>query len=223
MNTLILLAGGTGSRTGLDTPKQFIEVNGKTLLEICYQEFVNTSIFDFVVVVCDTSYKDLVADICQKFTIPFFIAKAGKERANSVLNGLIQCPDNTIHVAVHDSARANIRSSLINKLYDYCVKEECGVIPGYSDSDSIKLVYDNQIIEKTLNRDLVYKVQTPQIFPYSKILKSYQTGISNDYNGTDCSSYYEQLYTVKIVEGDRSNIKVTYASDLEEIKNLLKL
>lgn len=218
----MLLAGGVGTRTGLDLPKQFLEIDGLTLLEICYARFVKSKIVDNVVIVCNQQYFELVESICSKYQLPFKIAEAGNERANSVMNGLLRCKSSTKYVAIHDSARANVSIELIHKLFKSCVSNECGVIPGYHGSDSIKLVDKSNNIVKTLDRNLVFKVQTPQVFPFKKILESYKHGMSNCYNGTDCSSYYEQLYNVKIVDGDTSNIKLTFAKDITDLKKLLK-
>ncbi|PCJ18599.1 MAG: 2-C-methyl-D-erythritol 4-phosphate cytidylyltransferase [Candidatus Cloacimonadota bacterium] len=222
MNTLILLAGGTGSRTGLSQPKQFLEINNKSLLEWCYLSFLKTKEFHFIIVVSPKEYFSFIEKLLLKYELPYKIIESGKERANSVYNGLMACPKDTKLVAIHDSARANIKFNLIKQLIKKSIQNDCGVIPGYLGSDSIKQVDSYQKVVKTLNRGEVFKVQTPQIFPYKKILESYQIGISKNYNGTDCSSYYEQLYDVFIVEGHKDNIKLTFHDDIKKLELLLK-
>ena len=222
MNVLVLLAGGTGSRTGLSQPKQFLKIHGKTLIEWCLERFLETNHFQHVVIVCSNEHVDWMHCVLGNYKISYHITKSGQERANSVINGLIACPEGTQYVAIHDSARANVSTQLIEAVLKKSIDYQCGAIPGFVGSDSIKLVDEDQKIIQTLNRNRVFKVQTPQIFPFQQILESYREGLSKNYKGTDCSSYYEQLYDVVVVNGDESNIKLTFQDDIEHLRTLLQ-
>ncbi len=225
--TAIVLAGGRGKRMGSDVPKQYIEVAGKPLLYYTLKAF-EVSKADDIVIVCGEGDESFVAEeIIEKYGIKRVsaVVAGGKERYDSVYNGLKACRD-AQKVLVHDGARCLVSPQLIDRVID--ALDGCrAVIASLPVKDTIKRCAGCEVAA-TLKRSELVSVQTPQGFDYDLLLaaneKMYADMKKNGRdalgNITDDASIIE-AYTgekVKIVPGEEKNIKVTTPEDLFLVK-----
>lgn len=201
--TCILLAAGSGQRMNLGYNKVLYRLDsGKTIVEQAITCFDNDQDCAEIIVVAN---EDLNLQNYQKVSY----AKGGNTRMNSVYNGLLK--SKCEYVVIHDAARPFLKKEHLEKLKIQLKKTDACIL-AVKAKDTIKLV-KNLKIEKTLDRESIYLAQTPQCFKKELLLKAYQ---NCDFNVTDDSSLLEHLgYEVTIVEGDYSNIKITFPEDLK--------
>lgn len=201
----IIVAGGVGKRAGLGYNKVlFVMPDGKTILEKACSCFLQDQDCLRVVVVCNDE-------------LPFsadklFVTAGGKERYDSVCNGLKEC--RAEYVLIHDAARPFLKMDDLQKL-KLALADGDGAILAMKAIDTIKAVKDG-CIEKTLDRNYLYQAATPQGFKRELLINCYR---KTDLRGiTDDASVLEQAgYNVKVVECDRSNIKLTCNEDFEAL------
>lgn len=224
IKTAIILAGGKGSRMKMDIPKQFLELEGYPLLYYSLKVF-QESIIDNIIVVTSKEYIEFVRnDIIQKygFTKVIHIVQGGKERYNSVYNGLLKCSSSD-YVFIHDGARPFIDNEIIENAYAGVKKYKACVV-GMPVKDTIKLIDSEGFCNTTPDRDKTWLVQTPQVFEYALIRKAYDKLLSQDnINATDDAMAVEQFMQqkVKIIEGSYDNIKITTPQDINVAKTIL--
>ncbi len=161
------------------------------------------------------------------------ISPGGRERQDSVYNALRYLDDNIEVVLIHDGARPFIRGDIakraINELSGFD-----GVVVGVPVKDTIKeamtqrteddLTYQGEfIVNKTLNRNLLWSIQTPQVFYFKKLMEAYEKAISEGFYATDDSSLIERYGgKVKIIMGSYNNIKITTSDDICIAEAILK-
>lgn len=217
MNVIALIvAAGQGKRMNSETPKQYLEIDGKTILRQAIDIFVNHPLVQRVQVVINKEHTDLYNQSVSGINILPPVT-GGQERHNSVINGLkaIETHHPDI-VLVHDAARPFVTEDLITRCINQAT-EKGSAIPVIRINDTIKQI-DNGIIVNSLNRNNVVRIQTPQAFNYHELLEAYSQ-IGNNIV-TDESSVYELLKKdVHIIDGEESNIKITTQTDLENKAN----
>ena len=225
----IILAGGRGLRMGGDVPKQYRLMAGLPVLYYSLRAF-SVSGVDEIVLVCGAGDEDYCrSEIVEKFH--FFrvsaIVAGGSERVESVYNGLTAAGGE--YVLIHDGARAFIRNSLIDEIINE-VKVHDAVITAVPCSDTIKRVSVDGVILDTPMREELYAVQTPQAFHRDLIMDCYEAYHAAVKGGgsvpaiTDDSMLVERYsdHPVRMIRGDRSNIKITTPEDLEYGEFLLR-
>ena len=217
-NALVILAGGIGTRFGKKLPKQFIEINGENLIQFFLRR-IDTTNFNIIVIVHKKSYSKYINKI--KINFPsnqFLFVNAGKNRQQSSFNGLIKLkqyqPEN---VLIHDAARPFVGKGLITKSLDQ-LKTNVAVCPGLPLTDTIASVTNNKV-SKIIDREKVYRLQTPQSFNF-KILSKCHNMIDESVTD-DISIILHFGYVPKIIKGSDKNMKITYKSDLKIIKSLI--
>jgi len=213
---LIIAAGGKSERFGED--KLFQRINKKTILEFAISNFKGINFEKKVVVLNKEKIKD--KKLKEKFE-DFLFAEGGKKRAISVYNGFMKIlPEENSYVIIHDGARPFVPKNLIKNLIKE-IKNESGVIPVIPVKETLKKAKNNYI-EKTIEREDIYFVQTPQIFKADILYKAYKMPKDKWEDLTDESQLLEILkIPVKIIEGSNLNIKITYKEDLKIIKDIL--
>jgi 2-C-methyl-D-erythritol 4-phosphate cytidylyltransferase len=216
--TAIIVAAGSGSRFNSDTPKQFLEINGKAVIEHTIRRFVDAPSINEIVVV-------LGADRVESFDRSRFakittIVAGGDTRAESVANGIAAVSEDTNLIAVHDGARPLVSIDEIEQTINAAKKTgaACLVAPV---TDTIKSIRDNEIVA-TLDRAKLRRALTPQVFRRDLLLKAFEC-VSLDDSITDECYLVEKLgHPVTIVEGSPRNIKITHREDLALAEALLK-
>lgn len=216
MNGVVIVAAGTGSRMNMGINKQFIKLEGKEIIAYTIEKFYNNSnIEDIVVVVKEDESEFFKKEILDKYNFKNIkIAYGGKERQDSVYNGL-KLLDKKCHVVlIHDGARPFVS----DKIIDNCIEEaknHKAVVVGVPVKDTIKVIDKDKYIVDTPNRSVLWAVQTPQTFDYNILIDSYKDAFKNGFYGTDDAMLVERIgYKVKMVEGSYNNIKITTQEDL---------
>lgn len=215
----IIVAGGSGSRMQATEAKQFLLLDELPILMHTLHAFNDCILKPQLLLVLNIHQHQYWEDLCTKFnfTVPHIVVKGGQERYHSVKNALKLIKSNGV-VAVHDAVRPLTSASLIEK--SFLVAEEKGnAIAAIHPTDSIRIEESNR--NKALNRDLVYLIQTPQTFQVLQLKKAYQQPFRNDF--TDDASVVEYSgYGINLIEGERSNLKITYPIDLTIASMLLQ-
>jgi 2-C-methyl-D-erythritol 4-phosphate cytidylyltransferase len=149
------------------------------------------------------------------------LVTGGKERQDSVYNGLMAVSSLDGIVLVHDAARPFIKIETIHKLVDAASKDG-GAIVAVPVKDTIKKAANNQVSE-TVERSSLWSVQTPQAFRVSVLLEAHNKAAREQFIGTDESSLVERIpHPVSIIEGDYDNIKLTTPEDLYFAEAILR-
>lgn len=216
MNGVVIVAAGTGSRMNMGINKQFIKLEGKEIIAYTIEKFYNNSnIEDIVVVVKEDESDFFKKEILDKYNFKNIkIAYGGKERQDSVYNGL-KLLDKKCHVVlIHDGARPFVSDKIIDNCIEE-VKNHKAVVVGVPVKDTIKVIDKDKYIVDTPNRSVLWAVQTPQTFDYNILIDSYKDAFKNGFYGTDDAMLVERIgYKVKMVEGSYNNIKITTQEDL---------
>lgn len=230
----IILAAGKGSRLASQTgniPKQFILFKNKPLYWYSAQKFSSSSLISGLVIVFPReNFEEYIAVLENLNTnnalgLPLKTAIGGPERGDSVYSGLLQIPSNSEHVIIHDAARPFFKNELIANLCKMLDRNIPAVIPGIPVTDTIKICEDSNlaIVKKTLPRDKLIAVQTPQAFKTACLLEAYKKNSLNSICITDDAVLMENNgYKVSVIRGDPTNIKITYSKDLAMLQSVPK-
>lgn len=206
---LIIVAGGTGSRSGMD--KLHFTLRDTTVLERTVGAFLCFENIEKIVLVMRQDDMDFGTQIKQNLGDNRIIITYGDTtRAKSVKNGLALCTSPA--VLIHDGARPYVDRDTISRVMQ-SVEEYGSGVPALPVADSIRRVNNNNIIDE-FSRDELYSVQTPQGFMRDELIKAYETG--EDY--TDESLLYSRyIKPAHIVEGSERNLKLTTKGDFTSL------
>ncbi|MCS7230148.1 MAG: 2-C-methyl-D-erythritol 4-phosphate cytidylyltransferase [Candidatus Kryptonium sp.] len=222
--TAIIPAGGYGKRIGAGIHKQLIEISGKPILIHTLEKFETCKCIDSIIIATAPEILLEVEKLVKEFNITKVVEVTigGNERQDSVYNALqIMVYHHTEIVVVHDAVRPFITCEKICEVISAC-KETGAAILAVHPKETIKLGRDDGFVEKTLDRNLLWLVQTPQAFYYTILQQAYKRAYTDSFYGTDDASLVERLgIKVKIVEGLYENIKITTPEDIEFAKMLL--
>lgn len=230
---VLIVAGGKGERMQSDIPKQFIEIAGKPILMHTIEAFAR---YDFdlpVFVVLPVTQIEFWKNLCSKYSFKFShqVVIGGETRFHSVKNGLEAVaaflaslyPDkseeenNSALVAVHDGVRPLVSVETIRRCFDEAEKFG-SAIPSMDLVDSLRTIHTKY--SQSLDRSAYKLVQTPQVFDFNILKKAYEQEFSPLF--TDDASVVESIgVNVHLTEGNRENIKLTTAFDLELASFLL--
>ena len=227
MNIAIILAGGTGSRMGTDKPKQFIEVDGRTVIERCIDAFEAAPGIDEIAVVMHPQWTALMHEVAEHNTWKKLkkILEGGSERYMSSLNAIaayIDYPDDT-NLLLHDAARPWVSQEVIARTVQALTHHEA-VAVGIPSTDTVWEVrqdFDKQLskfIVRIPERSTMWRAQTPQAFRLPLIRDAYQHALQDpQFHATDdCGVVRNYLPGTKIiiVPGEEQNRKITFKEDL---------
>jgi len=221
----IILAGGVGSRLGWETPKQFVKIAGKKVIEHTLDIFEKHPLIDEIYVVINPKYYDYFLEtILPKYRKITKVLKGGSTRQESSKIGVYATEDDIEKVIIHDAVRplvtADIITNVIKTLDTHCAVDV--VIPAV---DTI-VVSDGKTILRIPNRKYLYQGQTPQGFRRDIILKAHKLAEEEGFNQAtdDCSLVIRyNLCDVQIVRGTVTNVKFTYNVDYYVLDRLFQL
>lgn len=220
---IIIPAAGQGRRMGKKINKQFLNLLGKPILYHTIKSFVDWGKAAEIVVVLNSEEFDHFNDKIKRFfsnmDTRIITADGGKSRKESVYNGIKSLKKDVEYVMIHDGARPLITVDLIESTYQ-AVKKFEAVSCGVKVKDTIKIV-DESFSRKTLNRDSLRAIQTPQAFKTDLIISAHEN-FSKDAALDDASLVEELGKKVYIISGDYNNLKITTAEDLKPAEMILK-
>ena len=206
---VIIPAAGSGKRMNIRTNKLLLDMNGEPVIHRTIEAFNSDFHIDEIIIV--TEDKDIEREAI-KFEKVRKVVRGGKERIDSVYNALRYVDGGSICL-VHDGARPFVRKEVIERVLAG-IKSSPGVIPAVRVKDTVKMVVNGKV-ERTLDRGLLYNVQTPQGFDTDVLKECYDRAIAEGFFGTDDASLLEHYgYEVSVVEGDYKNIKITTKEDV---------
>ena len=217
--TAIVLAAGQGKRMGTTVQKQYLEIDGKPILYYSLHAFEQSDIIDEIILVVGENQ----AEYCQKEIVSKYgiskvkkIVQGGAERYHSVFHGLQEVDDEG-YVFIHDGARPFVDEEILTRAYKDVQKCKACVI-GMPVKDTIKLADREGFVNETPERNLVWMIQTPQVFESSLAKKAYALLMEQkSIRVTDDAMVVEQMlgHKVKLTEGSYENIKITTPEDLD--------
>ena len=224
----VILAAGSGSRTGLSTPKQFLPLGGKTVLEHSVQTFCNHPGIGQVVIVTAPEFIGRVQDIVQtgRWTKVTAVLPGGKERFDSSLSAVNHFRDNPELVMLfHDAARPLVSERIITDTLKAMEKYNAVDVAIPTVDTIVKCDSQGKEMESVQDRNLLWRMQTPQGFRQKTIEEAYRIALKDpQFTATDdCGTVLRYLPDEKvgIVRGSERNIKLTYADDLALLEVLL--
>ncbi|WP_345293121.1 2-C-methyl-D-erythritol 4-phosphate cytidylyltransferase [Kangiella marina] len=215
---VVIPAAGIGSRMNSGTPKQYIKIEDKTILEYTINRFLEHSKVHKVVVALNPNDKNW-QDLPYQENSRVITTKGGENRVDSVLSGLDQIRqfEGTEHdwVMVHDAARPCLNPRHIDDLVESKATSPDGAILAIGAVDTVKIANNHQSIEATIDRETVWLAQTPQFFPLETLRKAIRVALDSEATVTDEASAMEVAgYHPALVIGSRQNLKVTEPEDL---------
>lgn len=217
--SVIIVAGGSGSRMGGDLPKQFIVLENYPVLMWTISCFIEYDASISVVVVLPESQINYWKDLCISYSFdqPHLVVKGGGTRFHSVRNGLEAIPETDL-VAIHDGVRPLVSKKTIANCFNMAA-ETGAAIPVMQVTETLRTGTMEQ--SGTVNRELFFSVQTPQVFGWSIIKEAYKQEWNSAF--TDDASVAENMgIPVKMVPGNRDNLKITHPDDLIVAAEYLK-
>ncbi len=219
----IVPSAGLGKRFGPGTNKPFYPLLDKPLIVWALEVFEKMGEIVEVVPVLKEADMEAGVEIFEQYNLSKIrrIVPGGRERQDSVYNGLKAAKGKADIVLIHDGARPLIDQGTVRDALS-CIPGFDGVVVGVPVKDTIKEVKDG-VVRKTLKREAIWAVQTPQIFFYSSIMKAYQKAMEEGFYSTDDSALIERGGgKVKMVVGSYSNLKITTPEDITIAAFLLK-
>ena len=223
MVSAIVLAGGRGKRMGCAKSKQYIELNGRPILYYTLKRFIdNKNIDKIILVVAEDELQYCKEEVLDKYNLAVdSIAFGGKERQDSVYNGLLKAEGSEI-VLIHDGARPFVSEKIIDDGIKYA-KIHGAAAPGVMPKDTIKIKDAEGFSIETPDRSNLVAVQTPQVFSYNVILDCHKKVKENNLVVTDDTMVVENFGNkVYLYEGEYTNIKITTPEDLILAQYLVK-
>jgi len=216
--TVIITAGGIGSRMGTTIPKQFLEISGKPLLFHTLERFHKFDPSAEILLTLPLDWQSFWDELIQQhtFSVPHHVVNGGEERYDSVRNAVMVAKGHFI--GIHDGVRPFVSNETLQRCWD-TVQKSNAVIPVLQVKDSIRRLDAGK--STAVERSLYRLVQTPQCFSKELLVQAYQ--IPYDSSITDDASLIEKTgKEIQLVDGNEENIKITTPLDLllaEQIAN----
>ena len=210
---------------GAAVQKQYLELAGIPILGHVLRSLTRNLQVHELVLVCpsgDEGYcRDRIVEPLgiQKITI---ITPGGKERQESVFNGLLALSDNIDMAVIHDGARPLLRAEDLMAVVKAALESGAATL-AVPVKDTVKLADENLYVKCTLPRERLWLTQTPQAFSYSLLLEAHRKALQTGFKGTDDAALVEALgQPVRIVTGSYMNLKITTKEDLLIAEALMK-
>ena len=215
-NYAVILASGSGSRFDSKKPKQFTVIMGKTILEHTIEVFENSSLIDEIIIVIIPEYRHELEKILedQSYKKVSKILDGGKTRQESSYIGVFAIQDKEANILIHDCARPFLSQRIITDCVNALQKYKA-VTVAIPITDTIIQLNDKKIVQSIPKRTYIQQEQTPQCFKLSVIRKAHELARTNDSFTDDCGLVLKYgLCDIYVVEGENTNIKITYPRDL---------
>ena len=229
MNIALIIAGGTGSRMGMDVPKQFITIYGKPILIYTMECFERHPMIDAIELVCLDGWQDMAKAYADKFGISKlrWIVTGGNSGQESIRNGVFaledKCSKNDT-VIIHDGIRPLVDESVLSDVIVKCQKYG-NAVSSLPYNEQIFIIDDEISTVKYIPRETLRRVSTPQAYNYELLLAKYKEAFAKGI-GIHGSSYTNTMMVelgvrLYFAAGSDKNIKLTTKDDLEIFRGYL--
>ena len=224
-NTAIVLAAGQGKRMNSRIQKQFLEIDHRPVLYYSLECFQKSPLIqDIILVTGEEMISYCKKEIVERynFTKVTKVIAGGKERYDSVYQGLLACED-CDYVFIHDGARPFVTEAMLERGV-FGVQETGACAIGMPSKDTIKISDKEGFVQSTPDRSRVWSVQTPQIFAYSLIRSAHESLRRKDMTGVTDDAMVVETFTnqkVYLSEGSYENIKLTTPEDMTAAHGIL--
>ena len=217
--TSVILVAGNSTRYGQNRNKNFEMINEKTVMSYSLKAFDENDYVDDIIIGAKKEEIPIIEEILQKEQPkkPIHIVLGGSTRQETVYN-CIQSTNSDI-VIIHDGARPSIKQEYIRKCIE-SMKEYKGVTIGVRSKDTIKITDENGIVIQSTQRSNTWIIQTPQCFDRKTLLEMHQKYKDEEVTD-DCMLLEKGNHSVKILEGDYTNIKITTYEDIDIIRKFM--
>ncbi|MDE6401103.1 MAG: 2-C-methyl-D-erythritol 4-phosphate cytidylyltransferase [Clostridiales bacterium] len=222
-NIAIIIAGGSGKRTGQDIPKQFLTINDKPIIVYTLENFQRNEYVDDIIVVCIDGWEHVLEAYAKQFGITKlkYIVKGGESGQHSIMNGVEEAykhypPDSC--VIIHDGIRPLVDASVLNDVIEVCHKHGNGVT-SLPYNEQIFVIKDDKSTDKYIPRETLRRVSTPQAYMLGRLHDRYKEALAKGV-GFTASSYVNTMMvdlgeTLYFAKGSDKNIKLTTKDDLQ--------
>ena len=220
----VILAAGSSTRMGKGS-KQFMEINGIPCLARTLLAFQDCRNIDDIIIVAKRGEERSCLELAKNYGITKLlrVVTGGANRTESAINGFLTVPEESSYVAIHDGARPLITPLEITNVIFAAQEHKCAVAATRVTDTVKKVKKDTTFVDETLDRSLLFAVQTPQVF-YRHLYEALCLSAKRDnFTATDDASIAEHYgHTVKLVETSRENIKITTPFDIALAEVLLE-
>lgn len=227
MNVAVILAGGTGSRMGLDTPKQYYEVNGKPVISYCLHTLITHEDIDAVQVVAGELWQGYIMQ--QLFRLPYKekfkgFSAPGENRQLSIYHALMDIrgyASDDDSVIIHDAARPCVTAAQVSDCLK-TVEGHDGALPVLPMKDTVYLSMDGKAVSSLLDRGEVFAGQAPETFVLGKYYEANKALLPDKILGINGSAEPAVMAGLDIVmlPGDEGNFKITTQMDLQRFERM---
>ena len=224
----IILSGGVGVRLGGGIPKQYIEVNGKPIIQYSIETFSEMRDIEGLVICLADEWKPYVQEVLVKaqITKPVIFSQPGEIRQLTIFNALQMLQQKGLAddavVVIHDAARPLVSKELIGRCIEGCADAD-GTMPCVPVKDTLYQSKDHQTIDSLLKRSEIVAGQAPEAFRFGKYFDIHNRMSYEDILQVSGSTEiaYKMGLNVRLVKGEEINFKITTQEDLENFKHIL--
>lgn len=234
MNIALILSGGTGTRLGTDIPKQYIEINGRSVISYCMEQLVMHDGIDAIQIVADRHWRDVILKCFEKndwiqcsYKRKFRgFSEPGENRQLSIYNGLTdirEYADDFDMVLIHDAARPLLSAQMITDCL-CAANDHDGAVPVLPMKDTVYRSMDGKKISNLVNRSEIFAGQAPELFVLGKYYEANKRLLPDKIltiNGSTEPAVMAGMDIV-MIPGDEGNFKITTAADLERFREIVQ-
>ena len=232
MNIGLIVAGGVGSRMGLEIPKQFVKINDKPVIIYTLEAFEKNKLIDAIEVVCVEGWEEELRKYCKEYKISKlkWVITGGETVQDSIKIGVYNLTDEGVKgdsiVVIHDGVRPMLDQEVLTDVIEKC-KEFGNGVSSMPYNEQIFLIDDEKSTTKYIPRETLRRVVTPQAYTLEKLDSAYHEayakniGISgSSYTNTMMVELGERLY---FAAGSDKNLKLTTLDNLAVFKSMLDI
>ena len=220
----VILVAGKSTRTGGKTTKQLTEINGIPVAVRTLMKFQASEVIDEIVIVAAEEEMPVYGEYIKQYGLTKVtkVIEGGESRAESAKKGFYAIDNKSKYVAIHDGARCAVTLKQIEDVVRTAYSHGAAIAATRS-TDTVKRADKDGFVAKTIDRRTIWRAQTPQVF----LKKMYEVSLAKAgdkyvYATDDAMLAEASGFKVKLVECGDSNIKITFASDFERVRNIIE-
>lgn len=213
VSAVIVAAGSSSRMHGID--KQLLDIGGMPVIARAVFAFEKSEIISEIVIVTREDIIGDINDLITKYGLKKVkaVVKGGNTRQESVFNGIVVCSEDSEYIAIHDGARPFVTQDIIKNTVNAAIKFGAASA-AVTAKDTIKIADENNRIIKTVDRDTVRLMQTPQVFDKKAYTDAMKAVPNSEMFTDDCRLLEKFGKPVFTVESSPLNIKITTREDI---------